>query len=64
MPKSVLDRVIDGVEKMKSERGHGALAGSLGKTEFDFGKAVGTYTALSDVIKLIQSTLDEEKNAP
>ncbi len=63
MAKTVHDRLLDGIQKMRADKSHISLAKPSGKAEFDYGHACGYYQALCDVLELSKKQLEEEKDS-
>lgn len=61
MAKSVLDQVIDALQKRKREHSHVKLSKPADKSEFGYGQACGYYQALDEFEVAIKDILEKEK---
>ena len=53
------EAILKAIESMKTEHAHHALTRTSG-TEFEYGRATGSYLALSQVVERINAMLEED----
>lgn len=63
MAKSAYDRLLDGIQKMRSDHADLSLRKPKERDNFEYGRVCGYYQALCDVVEKSKNQLEEEKQS-